>query len=157
MSSELWVSLAPDQQQELCLAWVGHLCASTLASARTLSMRDRLSLYLMGLAFSRFGASTCCWDGQTCKSSMGIWNKSREEQTQSPVAPRAELQPCTTCGQPAPPGTAWALASRSKDLSGRGMNNLLGRSCLPGKAGGTRWSLEEGAAIFHFHWLLLGL
>lgn len=85
MSSELWVSLAPDQQQELCLAWVGHLCASPLVSAKILDMRGPLSLHLMGLAFPRFGASTCCWDGQTCTSPMGIWNKARDEQTQSPA------------------------------------------------------------------------
>lgn len=63
MSSELWVSLAPDQQQEPCLAWVGHLCASTSVSAKTLRAGHPPSLDLLGLAFPRFGASICCWDG----------------------------------------------------------------------------------------------
>lgn len=35
------------------------------------------------------------------------------------------------------------------------ISSLLGRSSLSGKAEVARWSLEEVAGIFHFHWLLL--
>lgn len=44
------------------------------------------------------------------------------------------------------------MAGTSRDLL-----EWEGMSSLPGKAGGARWSLEEGAGIFHFHWLFLGL
>lgn len=36
------MSLAAEQQQELCLAWLDHLGASTRVSAKTLRTRDPL-------------------------------------------------------------------------------------------------------------------
>lgn len=49
--------------------------------------------------------------------------------------PRAELQPCISCGQPDPHEQA-GLWQQIKGFEWEGMSSIPGRSCLSGKAGG---------------------
>lgn len=73
------------------------------------------------------------------------------------MAARAGVQPCRNLWAARPSCSSLGFGRQIKGFEWEEMNSLLGRSCLSGMAGGARWSLEEGAGVFHFHWLLLGL
>lgn len=83
--------------------------------------------------------------------------KTRPRATWPRGSPEASCSPAVigSIWAAGPSGSRLGFGKQIKGFEWEKIRSLLGRSSLSGKAGVARWSLEEGAGIFHFHWLLL--